>query len=81
MRNQLVKEHIEEFEWLYNKLADYRSKYVLINYLKYCISFDSNCVRKMRENNFPDYWDLDLLPKMSDEIIVDLGGYNGDTII
>ncbi len=76
-----VKEYIEEFEWLYNKLADYRSKYVLINYLKYCISFDSNCVQKMRENNFPDYWDLDLLPRMSDEIIVDLGGYNGDTII
>ncbi len=76
-----VKEHIGEFEWLYNRLKDYRSKHVLINYLKYCISFDDCCVQEMRENNFPDYWDLDLLPKMSNETIVDLGGYNGDTII
>lgn len=78
--NALI-EHREDFIWLYEKLGDYRSKLVLCNMLSNWISYDVNFIIQMKENNFKDYYDLDLLKCDENEVIVDLGTYDGDSVI
>lgn len=76
-----LKEHREDFLWLYGVLEDYRSKHVLIRFLEYWLTFDIDHVREMKENSFDDYFDLDLIPAGKEEVLVDLGGFDGDTIL
>lgn len=76
-----LKEHWEDFVWLYSHLGDYRSRYILLNFVKYWISYDLNCIKRMFENQFEDYFDLDLLKCDDDEVFVDLGAYTGDSAL
>lgn len=78
--NALVQ-HREDFLWLYNLLGDYRSRLVLCNTLYNWITFDINQIVAMKENNFLDYFDLDLLQCDENEVIVDLGAYTGDSML
>ncbi len=80
-RVQALVNHREDFEWLYYKLGDYRSKLVLCNILQHWITFDLNQILNMRENNFKDYYDLDLLKCDENEIVVDLGTFTGDSVL
>lgn len=80
LRIDELKEHAEEFEWLYGQLGDYRSKQVLIQFLLYWLSYSLDCIEVMREHCFDDYFDPDLLSVGEDEVVVDLGGFNGDTV-
>ena len=75
-----LKEHIEDYVWLYNKLEDYRSKQILFSILNNWYQFDFNSLKASYENNYSHYFDLDII-KCNDEVIVDLGAYTGDTII
>ncbi|MBR0092054.1 MAG: FkbM family methyltransferase [Lachnospiraceae bacterium] len=79
-RLKAFREHREDFIWLYDRLQDYRSRQVVIQYLQYWMSYDTTCIKIMRECCFDDYFDPDILPVSPDEVVVDLGGYNGDTI-
>lgn len=76
--NQL-KEHTEDFLWLYQELADYRSKKVLYGILRCWITFEFEEKNQIKENNFADYYDFDLISCSEDEVFVDLGAYNGDS--
>ena len=76
-----LTEHREDFIWLYYKLGDYRSKLVLINTLYNWLSFESKYIRDMYENNFKDYYDLDLLSCDENEVMVDIGAYTGDSTL
>ena len=81
-RARELKEHIDDFIWLYEQLADYRSKKVLYAILANWITFNWEYLRENTENQFKDYFDLDLIPCISkDEVFVDLGAFIGDTII
>lgn len=72
----------EQYIWLFHRLGDYRSKLVLLYYLRYWLSYDPyKYVLSMKENVFKDYFDLDLFQCDKNEVIVDLGAYNGDTFI
>lgn len=71
--------HKEDFKWLYNQLADYRSKVVLVKMLQNWLTFDVCKIQEMKENNFDDYYDLDLVKMKKDEVFVDLGAYTGDS--
>lgn len=79
-RMKAFREHREDFIWLYDRLEDYRSRQVVIQYLQYWMSYDTTCIKIMRECCFDDYFDPDILPVGPDEVVADLGGYNGDTI-
>lgn len=76
-----LKEHTEDFIWLYNRLEDWRSKLVLVNMLYNWITLDLNFLREMKEANFTDYFDLDLVKCGDNEVVVDLGTWIGDSTL
>lgn len=81
-RARTLIHHMKDFEWLYEELGDYRSKNVLYSILANWITFNWEYLSEVREKQFKDYFDLDLIPEISEnEIFVDLGGYVGDTIV
>ncbi|MCM1253540.1 MAG: FkbM family methyltransferase [Clostridium sp.] len=76
-----LMEHREDFIWLYHKLGDWRSKQVLTSMLYSWIIFDKDYIFGMKEANFPDYFDLDLVKCDDKEVIVDLGAWIGDSML
>lgn len=78
-RVKVLKEHREEFVWLYNKLADQRSKMVLTGMLYNWITFDVDYLKTIKEANYTDYFDLDLVECDEREVVVDLGAWIGDS--
>ena len=74
-----LKEHVDEWRWLFEELCDKRSKRALYNILENWITFQPEYIEK--DSAFNDYFDLDLIPEVAeDEVFVDLGGYVGDTV-
>ena len=76
-----IKSHLEDFIWLYGNLADYRSKKVLYGILRYWLTFDCEYKNSIKENNYDDYYDFDILNCGQDEILVDLGAWVGDSTL
>lgn len=76
-----LKEHWNDFWWLYRELEDYRSKKVLYGILRCWITFEIEEKNSIRENNFSDYYDFDLLQCNNQEVVVDLGAYTGDSAL
>lgn len=76
-----LKSHLEDFIWLYDNLADYRSRKVLYGILKYWLTFDFEYKNSIKENNYDDYFDFDLINCSNEECFVDLGAYNGDSTL
>jgi FkbM family methyltransferase len=74
-----LKEHWDDFKWLYRELGDYRSKKVLYGILRCWITFEFEEKNKIKENNFSDYYDFDLISCSEEEVFVDLGAFNGDS--
>ena len=74
-----LKDHLEDHIWLYNHLGDYRSKKLLFAILNNWYRCDFANLSSAHEKNFWHYFDLDLV-SCEDEVMVDLGAYNGDTI-
>lgn len=76
-----LTEHLDEFIWLYHELADYRSKKVLYGIMHFWLTFDYDIISELKESNFSDYFDLDLIQCSKDEVFVDLGAYTGDSAL
>ena len=84
----LIKQHVdvmcnrvEDYKWLYDHLADWRSKATLNEIIIYWFRFDLDRLWNLREGIFPEYYDLDLLACNSEEVFVDCGAYTGDSAI
>lgn len=77
---EMMAENVEKYRWLYERLADYRSKMVLNGVIRYWFQFDLNRLHALCETVFSDYFDLDILACGKDEVVVDLGAYTGDTV-
>lgn len=73
--------HIDDFVWLYNHLCDYRSKKTLYSILNNWYRYDFVTTSQTKEYLYDDYFDLDLVKCDSNEVVVDLGAYTGDTVI
>ena len=80
-RAKSLKEHIDDYVFIYDKLSDYRSKKLLYAILSNWYRFDFVTIASSLEKNYAQYLDLDILKPSSDEVIVDLGAYTGDTMI
>ncbi len=80
-RAKSLKEHINDYIWLYNKLEDYRSKKLLFAILDNWYNFDFETLNTSIEKNYPHYFDLDIVKCDKNEVFVDLGAYTGDTIL
>lgn len=79
-RTNSIYNNLDKFIWLYEKLGDYRSKKILYAILNNWYNYDFITLRNCFENNYPYYFDLDLVKCSNDEVFVDLGAYTGDTI-
>lgn len=73
-------EHAEDFEWLYRRLCDNRSRRILCNILTYWLMSDWTKTDGIVDHTFPQYFDLDLVDCRPDEVFVDVGAYIGDTL-
>ena len=73
-----IKEHDKEFDFAYNLLADEKSKKVFVDILNFKISGKIDYLFNCTTDKYEVYNDILMLN--SDEIIVDLGAYDGDTI-
>lgn len=76
-----LKEHIDDYVWLYNKLNDYSSKKLLFAILNNWYSYDFKNLSESMSKTFPHYFDLDLIPSFEDKVFVDVGAYTGDTTL
>ena len=73
-----ANEHREELEKVYGMLADEQSKRVFENVIRYKLS---GRIDLLRECESPEEEMYDLLRIGAEETYVDLGAYNGDTIV
>ncbi len=76
-----IKQHLNDFINLYNKLKDYRSKKLLLGILKNWYEFDMETIKYGLEKNYDHYFDLDIIPNNQNTVLVDIGAYTGDTIL
>ena len=77
---ELMANSVEKYRWLYEHLADYRSKYILNGIIRYWFEFDINRIHSLCETVFPDYYDMDILQCSEDDVMVDLGAFTGDSV-
>lgn len=77
---QALSHHADDFVWLYDRLADYSSKQllqsILANWFKYDIVSINGCIEK----KYDQYCDFDIIPRLENEVFVDLGAYTGDSV-
>lgn len=78
-RAKELKEHINDFLWLYEKLEDFRSKKILFYIIQNWLNFDTSLLSHSIENVYYQYFDLDILLCDETEVVVDLGAFQGDT--
>mgnify|MGYP002797328059 FL=1 len=76
-----IKKHIKDFVWLYGKLEDDSSKFLLHAILNNFINYDFTSLQKTLNQKYHHYFDFDILPKMKEEVFADIGSYTGDTIL
>lgn len=76
-----LKEHIDDYIWLYNKLNDYSSKKLLFAILNNWYCYDFKTLSESMNKTFLHYFDLDLIPSFEDKVFVDVGAYTGDTTL
>ena len=78
--SKFLKENSEKLEKMYQSLEDYRSKKILYAIINNWYNYDFTNLEKVMEKCFSHYFDLDIIPTCKEEVFVDLGAYNGDTI-
>ena len=77
----MMKSEGENFKWLFQKLADKRSKQILLRIVTYWFEFDVRDLAELHEGVFDSYYDLDLLTCTDEDVLVDCGAYVGDSIL
>ncbi len=77
----MMADEVDRYKWLYEHLADYRSKKVLNGIIQYWFTFNINELHALCETVYSDYYDLDILECNEEDVMVDLGAYVGDSVI
>lgn len=80
-RADALVNHKQDFEWLYQRLGDYRSKKILLNILTYWLKTDKALISSICDKCFSQYYDFDLIHCDDNEVFVDVGAYIGDSLI
>ena len=70
----------KEYEWLYSKLADEKSKEIFTKLLNFKMSYDYSFMEGFTNNHDEQYFDKELIPNIEDITFVDGGAYVGDTL-
>lgn len=77
---EYLQNHENELEETYASLSDQKSKETMLNYVNSIINnrFDINVTRKLCDSS--QYFAEDIINLKDDEVFVDCGAYNGDTL-
>lgn len=75
-----IYENITQFEKAYEILSDYKSKEVFINILNYKMSKDIKYTQNICDDYGKQYFDQEIINFKEDEVFIDGGAYNGDSI-
>ena len=78
--SKFLKENSEKFEKMYQSLEYYRSKKIFYAILNNWYNYDFINLEQVMEKCFSHYFDLDIIPSCQEEVFVDLGAFNGDTV-
>lgn len=81
LKAKVLKTHINDFIWLYKKLEDYTSKFLLYSIIRNWVYYDFTSLKKSISTKKYHYFDLDIIPKCKNEVFVDVGAYVGDTTL
>ncbi len=76
-----LKEHINDYVWLYNLMSDYSSKKLVYAILNNWYEYDFKSLKECMSKTFCHYFDLDLIPEFDDKVFVDVGAYVGDSAL
>ena len=76
----MIKGELEKFKWLYFKLADYRSKEIMLHIIDYWFFFDIKDISDRHENIYGDYYDYDIIKPVENGVFTDCGAFIGDTV-
>ena len=77
---KFLKNRLKDIGWLYSRLKDAHSKFILYSIISNTYFFDFGNLAKCMDNKYCHYFDLDILPYCCNEVFVDLGAYTGDSI-
>jgi len=77
---QYLKQNTGKLVLLYEQLEDYRSKLTLKTILQHWMTFHPDLRATGKESQFAHYFDLDIMQCDENEVFVDCGCYNGDTV-
>jgi len=75
-----LKGHLKDYVWLYQNLGDYKSKKLLYGILNNWYTYDFLTIKSCLSDPYLHYFNLDLIPKCNNEVLVDLGSYIGDSV-
>ena len=78
---EVFKKYADDYVKLYESLKDCKSKYVLFAILNDFYNFDFVNLKNATEYCFKHYFDLNLIPKLKENVFVDVGAYVGDTVL
>ena len=72
-----VVAHADDFQWLYDRLNEVKSKETFLSYLNQRISGDYSWAEELYD---PNHYFAEDIVKLENEVFVDCGAFTGDTI-
>lgn len=73
-----IYDHIGEFQNIFDRLADNKSKKAFVNLLNYKLTYNFNYTLEVLDEN--QYFDKNIVHLGSDTVFIDAGAYIGDTL-
>lgn len=74
---EYVKDHYSEYKWLYDNVYDELSREILVEKIRNSLYYFEMQTRQYNDQ----YFDKDIVEFADNEVFIDGGAYNGDTII
>jgi len=72
-------QHAAQYKWIYQLLADKKSKQIFTKVINFKITFDYSFMEGFTNNHKEQYFDKELIPEIKNISFLDGGGYVGDT--
>lgn len=80
LRAEVMKKHIYDYIWLYKRLEDYLSKRTLFSILGNWLALETKNLIDVK-SIFRDYYEPDVFVSNENDVMVDCGAYDGDSIL
>lgn len=77
-KGEFILKHIDEFECVYQHLADEKSRQVFLNVLNYKLTYKTEYISAIADES--QYFDTGLVKLPKESVFIDAGSYTGDTL-